>query len=168
MTEWLSGIEGDAKIDHCIGQVSPPRAYRFFAVKADHQAAVGVLPAEGPLNLVSRFVELPVTQTKLSGKDDRGFGVAAIRVNDGFQPGGLNDLFVFDSIKPRIQGEGFTHKWNVHLGGERHKSCQGLGENHTVIAVDRFDTDGADDETVILHDGELFFPFLVLVPRIAF
>lgn len=123
------------------------------------------MPTEGPLDLISLFVKLPVEPSKLSGNDELSFGVAAIGINDRRKSRGWNDIFVVNRIKPRIQGEGFTHEWKVHLGGECHQSCQGLGENDTVIAVLRFDTDGAKDEAVIFVSGELLLPFLVLVPR---
>ena len=56
---------------------------------------------------------------------------------------------------------------NVERLSQGHQLGGGLGENETVIAVDGFDTDGADDESVILDDGQFFFPFLMLVPRVA-
>ena len=84
----------------------------------------------------------------------------------GLPPSGWNDVLVLNGIKPRIQRDGRAHPLKVERLSEADQPGQGFGENDAVIAVDGFDTDGASDEAVILVSGDLFFPFLMLVPRV--
>ena len=56
---------------------------------------------------------------------------------------------------------------DVQVLRERHELGQRFRENEGIMLVHRLDRDRTQDEAVIIHNGQLFFPFLVLVPRIA-
>ena len=55
---------------------------------------------------------------------------------------------------------------NADLLGEVHQSGQGFGQNHRILLVDGFDGDWTDDKTMVVHHGQFFFSFLVLMPGI--
>ena len=55
---------------------------------------------------------------------------------------------------------------NADLLSEVHQSGQGFRQNHRILLVDGFDGDWTNDKTMVVHNGQFFVPFLVLMTGI--
>lgn len=56
---------------------------------------------------------------------------------------------------------------DIQVLRERHELGQRFREKEGIMLVHRLDRDRPQDEAVIVNNGQLFCPLLVLVPRIA-
>ena len=160
-------VEGHAKVHHGLREESEPLARFGQPIIADDQLAGRILPAKGAFDLVPFAVDLTIEPAIFPGKRDWLLGVPAVRVDDGTSAVSPEALLLRLGVNASVEGQCGSMQVEIQVLRKRHELGQRFREHESIMLVHRLDRDRTQDEAVMVNHGQLFFPFLGLVPRRA-